>query len=76
MRFQEGYDPKTWPVAQFGGPGERYGNFIRKKVIKQGPIEPREFSVTIMDEFAQKEFLRRSKNAYQRAWDRARKAGK
>lgn len=76
MRFQEGYDSRTWPVGQFGGPGERYGSWVRKKVVNMKPLPPRQFSVTIMDDFAREEFLRRSKNAYQRAFDRAKKINK
>jgi hypothetical protein len=74
MRFQVGYDAKTSPIAQYGGPGERFGAWKRKKIVRLGAIKPREFTKTIMDDFVKKEFLRRSKNAYQRAFDRAKKA--
>ena len=76
MRFRTGYDAKTTPIAQFGGPGERFGPWRRAKIVNLGAIEPRKFTETIMNDFVQKEFLRRSKNAYQRALDRARRANR
>lgn len=76
MHFQANYDAKTMPIAQYGGPGERSGAWKRKKVVNLGAIEPRKFTETIMNDFVKKEFLRRSKNAYQRAFDRAKKAGR
>ena len=76
MRFQRGYDPKTAPIAQYGGPGERFGGWARRKIVNLGAIKPRLFTQTIMNDFVKKEFLRRSKNAYQRAFDRAKRAGR
>jgi hypothetical protein len=75
MRFQEGYEPKTQPIGQFGGPGERHGRWIRKRVIRQGPIEPRLFTAKISQEFFQEEFRKAAVRGYRRAFRRMTKEG-
>ena len=49
MRFRPGYSPKTTPGGQYGGTGMRSGPWKRAMAVGPHSIEPRKFSVRIVD---------------------------
>lgn len=47
LKFQGGYQPKTRPIARYGGPGRATGPIIYKRQVTHPGIKPRKFSQTI-----------------------------
>lgn len=52
LRFQAGrYQPKTWPVGRYGGPGTVLnGRWVSKREVRHPGFKPRKFSETIRKE--------------------------
>jgi len=74
MRFREQYFGKTRPIDQFGKRPTRRGKWQAAKAVRLGPIEAREFTVSIMNEKVRRQFLDRSRQAYERAFKKAKRA--
>jgi hypothetical protein len=75
LRFRHDYTPKTTPIDQFGGTGRRHGPWVRKKIVTQGPVTPREFSKTILETYFRKEFRLAARRGYERSFEKAKRSG-
>ena len=70
LRFRHDYNAKTLEGAKYGqGDGSRSGRWVRKYVVTQGAIKPRNFSQEYMPKF-KKNFLKASRRGYRRAFNK------
>lgn len=51
LRFKTGYQPRTTPIAEYGGMGKATGDWVSKREVYHPGIKAREFTITIGSEF-------------------------
>lgn len=47
LAFREGYNPKTRPIGQFGGPGTHFGAWQNPRAVQHPGIAPRQFEESV-----------------------------